>query len=198
MINLNDSSFDAKEVKIFNGGVAGIVNNVTVSLEKKKPEDKEKAPDYKVIFTDESGASCNTSFYYVTEPTQYATVEKQIANQGKVLKHLLHAVISPSFQFPQFDTPKAMLDGCMMTLKQNAVQGAKFRIFCNYGSIQSPKQFLQPRSWVPFIESMSVTESRLEVGKIDQMERIEADSQSGSASTTSSSAAGSPASTDGW
>jgi hypothetical protein len=53
MYNLNDSNFDAKQgVAIFNDGKAGLVDNVSVSVYKKKPEDKENAPDYKLVFKD--------------------------------------------------------------------------------------------------------------------------------------------------
>jgi len=39
MYNLNDASFDAKEgAAIFNGGNAGIAENITIAVVKKKPE----------------------------------------------------------------------------------------------------------------------------------------------------------------
>jgi len=72
MFNLNDSSFDAKEAAvIFNNGEAGIAENVTLTVNKKKPEDKEGSPDYKLTFTDENGGSCNSSFWYVEKATDY-------------------------------------------------------------------------------------------------------------------------------
>ncbi len=182
-INLNDDSFDSKEGgPIFNTGIAGLTENVTISLTKKKAEDKDKSPDYKIVYTDESGASVNTGLYYVTEDTQYKTIQEQIKAQGKVLKHLLHAVISPSFQFPPFSNAKEMLDGCMKALREGAKPGDKFRIFTNYGTTTSPKSFLQPRSWVPFIQPMGSTEDKLYVGTLDQMSRIAPDAKPGAGS----------------
>ena len=66
MINLNDSSFDASEGSaIFNNGNAGVAENVTMSIVKRKADDKPNSPEYKVVFTDENGGSCNTSFCLV-------------------------------------------------------------------------------------------------------------------------------------
>lgn len=173
-INLNDASFDAKTSGStpFNGGVAGIVNNVTAKISKKTPEDKPNSPDYKVTFTDEKGGSCNTSFWYVTEATSYKTVEELIASQAKVLKHLVHAIMGDSYQFPPYETAKAMLDGCMATIHK-AVAGQKFRIFANYGTKTAQKKYIQPRSWVPFIEpaSVSIESTRLVASDLDLLER---------------------------
>ena len=70
-----------------------------------------------------------------------------------------------------------MLDGVMGELRKGLPKAGKFRIFANYGTTEYPKGFIQPRSWVPFLESMSVKEeeTRLKVGNIDQMSRKEAD-----------------------
>jgi len=53
MINLNDDTFDGgSNVTIFNNGTAGIVENVKLSVRKKTAEDKDRAPDYKLTYTD--------------------------------------------------------------------------------------------------------------------------------------------------
>ena len=84
MYNLNDNGFDAKQgAVIFNNGVAGLVEDVKMSVYKKKPEDKENAPDYKVTFTDNNGGECSTSYWYVTKDTQYNTVDKQVRRKSK-------------------------------------------------------------------------------------------------------------------
>jgi hypothetical protein len=178
MINLNDSAFDAKQgTAIFNDGVAGVVDNVAISVNKRKPEDKENSPEYKLTFTDNKGAACNTSFWYVDKATQYQTVEDQVKKQGTVLKHILHAIYGSDYQLPSFNTAKEMLDGCMKLIREGLASGLKFRIFANYGSTQSVKNYIQPRSWVPFMEPMSVSisETRLKAGNIDAMARVEKD-----------------------
>lgn len=178
MINLNDSAFDAKQgAAIFNDGIAGVVENVTLSVTKRKPEDKENSPEYKLTFTDSKGGACNTSFWYIDKATQYQTVEDQVKKQGTVLKHVVHAIYGSDYQLPSFNTAKEMLDGCMKLIREGLAAGLKFRIFANYGSTQSVKSYIQPRSWVPFMEPMSVdiADTRLKPGNIDAMARVEKD-----------------------
>jgi hypothetical protein len=198
MINLNDNAFDAKQgTAIFNNGVAGVVENITVAVNKRKPEDKENSPEYKLSFADSKGATCNTSFWYVDKATQYQTVEDQIKKQGTVLKHVIHAIYGGDYQLPTFNSPKEMLDGCMKIVRDGLASGTKFRIFANYGSTQSIKSYIQPRSWVPFIESMDVDilETRLKAGNIDAMNRVEKDNVS---STNTTSMADSIIDNDEW
>lgn len=178
MINLNDASFDAREgAAIFNNGNAGIAENVTLSISKKKPEDKEGSPDYKLTFTDEAGGACNTSFWYVEKATEYSTVEDQIAKQGKVMKHVIHAIYGNTYQFPSFNSAREMLDGCMKIIRDGLASGPKFRVFANYGTTSSVKNYIQPRSWVPFMEPMSVAlaDTRLKQGNLDAMAKMQAD-----------------------
>lgn len=177
-INLNNEEFNGKQaVAIFNNGEAGVVEDVKVSVEKKKADDKENAPDYKLNFTDASGASCNNSFWYVTEDTQYQTVAQQITKQGKVLKHLIHAVYGSDYQFPEYPNAKAMLDGVMKLLKEGLAKSGTFRIFANYGTKEYTKKYIQPRSWVPFIEPMSVdiANTRLTASDLDALARLQED-----------------------
>lgn len=184
-INLNDSSFDAStgSVAIFNGGKAGIVGDVTMAVEKKKADDKETAPEYKLVFTDGSGATCNTSFWYITEDTQYSTIDQQVMKQGKVLKHVIHAIYGKDYQIPTVENPKQLLDTCMKLIRDGIAGGIKFRIFANYGTVQYTKKYIQPRSWVPFIEPMTVpeAETRLKAGDLDAMERLVEDTVSSGA-----------------
>jgi hypothetical protein len=183
MFNLNDASFDAAEGKaIFNDGNAGVAENITMVVEKKKPEDKPNSPDYKLTFTDSKGGSCNTSFWYVDKDTEYSTIAEQIQKQGKVLKHVIHAIYGDDYQFPNgFNSAKELLDGCMLLIRTGLATGGKFRVFANYGSTQGIKKYIQPRSWVPFVEPMSVAiaDTRLKAGNIDAMARIQEDSISG-------------------
>jgi hypothetical protein len=183
MFNLNDASFDAAEGKaIFNDGNAGVAENITMVVEKKKPEDKPNSPDYKLTFTDSNGGSCNTSFWYVDKDTEYSTIAEQIQKQGKVLKHVIHAIYGDDYQFPNgFNSAKELLDGCMLLIRTGLATGGKFRVFANYGSTQGIKKYIQPRSWVPFVEPMSVAiaDTRLKAGNIDAMARIQEDSING-------------------
>ena len=178
MIDLNNDEFDGgNNVAIFNGGTAGIVDNVTLTIEKKKADAKEGSPDYKLIFTDASGATCNNALWFVTKPTEHADLDKLTNKQGKILKHVAHAVLGDDFSFPQFGDATAMLNGIMKLVKEGLPTAGTFRIFANYGATISPKAYIQPRSWVPFMEPMTVAEdsSRLKVGDIDNMIRLQED-----------------------
>jgi len=186
-INLNEESYDGgNSVAIFNGGVPGIVENVVLTISKKTAEDKETAPDYKLTFTGENDAHCNTALWYITKNTEYNTIAEQQVKQGKILKHVAHAVLGDSYQFPPFADAKAMLDGVMKLIKEGLTNSGKFRIFANYGAKISPKQYVQPRSWVPFMESMTVAleDTRLSITDIDCMERLTADAPITSTATT--------------
>ena len=195
MIDLNNEEYDGGgNVAIFNGGNAGIANDVVLTIEKKKADAKEASPDYKLAFTDASGAVCNTAIWYVTADTQYANIEAQIKRQGKILKHVAHAVLGDSFSFPQYNTAQEMLDGIMKLVREGLPKAGKFRIFANYGTKEYCKKFIQPRSWVPFMESMTVAEAdtRLKAGDLDAMVRLQEDNfvNNGTASTPANAAAG--------
>ena len=179
MYNLNDDGFNAKQgVTIFNDGNAGLVNDVKMSVYKKTNEDKENAPDYKVTFTDSSGGEVSSSYWYATKDTQYSTIEEQARKQGKSMKHIIHAVYGASFEIPFIaKSPKELLDMSMKCIKDGLSSSpSKFRIFATYGTLNSVKNYIQPRSWVPFVESMSTSEdaTRLKLAPtIDAMARVE-------------------------
>ena len=189
-INLNNEEFDGgSDVVIFNGGTAGVAENITVSLEKKKADDKDKSPDYKLVFKDANGGTCNLPFWYVTDPTQWKTVEELIAAQGKVLKHIAHAILGDGYKFPEFANATQMLDGVMKLVKGGIKPGLTFRVFVNYGTPKSVKKYIQPRTWVPFMESMKVAieDTRLKQGDFDAMERLKADNFNPNQSSSTSS-----------
>ena len=179
MYNLNDDGFNAKQgVTIFNDGNAGLVNDVKMSVYKKTNEDKENAPDYKVTFTDSSGGEVSSSYWYATKDTQYSTIEEQARKQGKSMKHIIHAVYGASFEIPFIaKSPKELLDMSMKCIKDGLSSSpSKFRIFATYGTLNSVKNYIQPRSWVPFVESMNTSEdaTRLKLAPtIDAMARVE-------------------------
>jgi hypothetical protein len=176
MIDLNESSYDGGgDVSIFNDGNAGVVENVTLSIIKKGKDDKETAPEYKLVFTDESGASCNMAFWYITEDTAFKTVTEQEQRLGKIMKHVAHVILGNDFTFPKFENGKQLLDG-MMKLFNKGLSGApKIRVFANYGVNDFPKEYIQIRTWVPFMESMDTEAGKLKAGSLDCMVRLKAD-----------------------
>lgn len=178
MYDLNDNGFDAKQgVTIFNDGNAGLVNDVKMSVYKKTKEDKPNAPDYKIIFADKNGGECSTSYWYVTQDTQYSTIDEQVKKQGKSMKHIIHAVYGADHQIAfKASNAKELLDHAMKYIKDGLANAGKFRIFATYGTLNATKKYIQPRSWVPFVESMSVdeTSTRLKLAPtVDAIARIE-------------------------
>jgi hypothetical protein len=199
-IDLNSAEYNASEgVAIFNKGEAGVAEGVTVSLDKKKPEDKPNSPDYKITFTDSSGASCNTSLWYVTQATQYADIDKQTIKQAKILKHMLHCALGPNAKLPVVENATQMLDEAMKMLRTALPKLGPVRVFVNYGTTEYRKKFIQPRSWVPFMESMTVPaeSSVLKVSDIDGMERLTEDKPTAS-KTDAGSTGASDADDEGW
>jgi len=172
-------------VLIFNDGVAGRVENVTVSIAKKgvdyQDEGKNK-PDYQITYTDSKGASTNDGVYYLNEKThnaQYGPFEKAVEKQwNKFASIIVAADGDPTVQAA---SPQEMVDKMAMLLK-NAVLGKSFNVFANYGTKSNPKKYLQVRSWTPFIEKASEENSKLTASNLDQIERIDSNVNS----TTSS------------
>jgi len=103
--------------------------------------------------------------------------------QGKILKHVAQTILGKDFTFPKFANAKGMLDGVMKLIRDGLAAGLTFRVFANYGASISPKAFIQPRSWVPFMEAMGVpvADTLLVQQDNDQMVRITADEPSGGA-----------------
>lgn len=178
-------------VAIFNNGVAGRVETVSVAVTKKGvdyvDENGKNNPDYKVVYTDAAGNSTSEGFYYLNEKThnaQYGTFEKAVEKQWN--KFATIVTVSGGDPAVNADSPVAMLD--QMALKvRDIVVDKKYNVLTNYGTKSNPKRFLQIRSWAPFIElaTVSAEDTKLKLGSLDQEERIEAP-QGGSAAPTMS------------
>lgn len=174
-INLNDKQFETTAIKVFNGGKAGLVKNVAVSVTKKTPAEADNAPDYKLILTDEEGAELNEGFYYFT-PRQGASTEEVKTSEGYELTRLVHlarAVMGADAQLPEVNTVREALDSIMKLVSNNA-GGKTFNVFVNYGTTVRPSQYLRLRRF-NFIESSEVESTTLVQGTKDNMQRITPD-----------------------
>lgn len=177
-INLNDDSFDAKNFIIFGGGKAGIVENVSLSINKKKPEDKESSPEYQLVYTDKDGGKCNTSFWYITKDIGAWTIDEQTQSQGILLKHVLKTIYGNDFAIPSFNDEKELLDKSMALIRDGIKSNPQIRIFANYGTVKKPSAYIGARSWAPMMELMSVPmeETTLKVTTSDRLEPLKEDS----------------------
>ena len=171
MFNLNDKSFDGG-VAIFNGGNAGKVNNVQLTVERKKSTDPDSGPDYKVFYKDETGAVVNQGFYY-HKNNDMNSEQKNKDNEGYLVGRVLSiakALLPKDYLFEQFNTSKEAIDYLFKLINSNC-ENKMVNVFITYGTTMKPSQYLGLR-YFNFIEPVDTTTSRLVKTNTDQMERI--------------------------
>ena len=188
MLNLNGNEFKSQSVAIFNNGIAGKVENVSIAVEKKKSDDPDMAPDYKIIFTDDIG-SINMGIYY---PTDQSTDQQIKLTVGKVLA-ITRAVMGDEHVFPEVSSAKEAIDVCLKLVNKNQ-ETAKVNVFASYGTQDKPKNYLGVYKNFDFVEKAGTTPSKLKVTRNpnrpqynDLLERIEADAPKESAVETAAS-----------
>lgn len=181
MIDLNSKQFDSVS-KIFNDGNAGKVDNVTLKVERKKEGDNEKAPDFKLLVTDEAGNSINAGFYYPTkDPSKNDEQNQKYANmQVSRIVHIARAVVGKDYEFPAVKGVKAAYETLFKIIEDEAGD-KKFSVFVTYGSKSYAKKFLELR-FFNFIEPAGTNPSRLKATNTDLLVRIDPDTMSGGTS----------------
>lgn len=183
MINLNGKEFGG--TIIFNGGNAGKVENVTISIEKKQPGEPDVYPDFKLVVEDAAGGKLNQGFYYFTpNPQNDAARNEQRETQeiSRVL-HIAKAVVGENYDFPAVQSAREAFDVLFKIAADNAA-GKKFNVFATYGTVNRPnkKGYLGLR-YFNFIEPADANPSRLVAGRQDLMERVVEDAPQGQPST---------------
>lgn len=166
-INFNKKEDFIKEIAIFNDGEAGIVGNVRAKITRKGEDDKEKAPDYKLIASDGKG-EVNEGFYYFKALEDAGFKNYQA---GKLI-NLAQGVLGDGVEFPTFSTPKEALDG-VMKMVAPAFKDKPWRVAVTYGTNRRPERYLQFKAFGSFIEPMNVEESKLKIESTDNMVRKE-------------------------
>jgi len=162
-IDLNAKEFDGNV--IFNDGVAGIVENVTIQVGKKELTDGENYPDYKLKFVAPNNASVDKGFYHLDENAE--NFEKRLKGLGSELKHIWGNLIGPEAVIPEFDTHKEMLN-VMFSKFREAIAASPddlYRVTVNYGNLMYPQQYLRVQMFPPYFERMTVEETRLSLRK---------------------------------
>lgn len=159
MINLNSEEFVSSVKPIFNNGIGGEVKGVSVSVEKRKPEDPDNAPNFKIFFTDKNGASVNLGIYYPTEET--SSKNKLIAQQ---LADIVRSVTTDSFQFPTFSSYTELINYCVKTIHENA-SGKLVDVIATYGTKGYPKKYIGMYKIYNFIQSSGSNPSKLRIAK---------------------------------
>jgi len=186
--NLNGEEFKSQSVVIFNNGEAGKVENVSIKVEKRKVDEPDNAPDFKVIFTDNNNASVNLGIYY---PNEQSTEGQTKMTVGKCLA-IARAVLGNEYIFPEVKSTKEAVDVCM-SLTAKAQENAKVNVFVTYGTVGAPKKYIGVYKNFDFIEAVGTVGSKLrrtnnplpEKSQYnDLMERIVEDAVEGNTSTT--------------
>jgi len=151
-VDLNKSEDFVKELKIFNDGIAGIVDNVKLTIERKTPGTDDKKPDYKLIAVDSKGASINEGFYYQEEGSKGFT-----GYQAQRLIMLARGVFGDDVKFPVWNTTREVLDGVMKMVAPSL--NKPFRVAVCYGTSKNPARYLGFKSFGSFIQPMTVANS---------------------------------------
>lgn len=170
-INLNNEEFNGgSNFKIFNGGTAGVCRD---SIGLRIERGVSPQPDYKLFFKDKSDAEINMGLYYINEATE---TDKNKIKYGAKLKHLVHCYLGKDTVIPTMATYKELTDWVISQIEPLFNQ-VVVRLLVTYGTTQYPKNFLQVRGYVPFIEAEStpIGDSVLKLGDIDQKTRPVAD-----------------------
>lgn len=189
--NFNEEDKAKNPVAIFNNGNAGKAEGVTITALKKGVDyDGERLPDYKLKYTDNI-SSIEMSYYYMTKEGHnpaYGTYEDAVKKQWQKVGSILDVCGVNSAG--NFKDAKEMLDSIMSKIN-SATAGKTFNVFANYGHVNSPKKWLQIRSWKPFVELEGTEPTTLKATKIDQMVRLTPDTGTNTTSTSSSNGWGS-------
>lgn len=154
-INLNELGADQGDVKIFNEGTAGRVTNVSVSVLKKTPEDKDNAPDFKIVYTDANGGTVNDGVYYPKDGDAQNIVQIKTSRLVKLL-HSLNPETKTK-QLPEFDNYRDATEFLMKQIVANSKNG-RVNIFVTYGTVGKPSKYLGLRLF-DFVEPVGTNES---------------------------------------
>ena len=173
-IDLNGKDFEGGTA-IFNGGNAGLAKDVTISVAKRKVDEPENYPNYKLIVKDSDGLEISQGFYYFTPNPQKdeAHNEKRATQEVSRVLHLARAVMGADYDFPaDIASVEQAYDVLFALVKDNA-EGKKFNVFTTYGTTMRPSKYLGVR-YFDYIEPAGEN-SRLSVKRTDNMERVVAD-----------------------
>ena len=173
MFDLNDEKQFGGAPSILNGGEAGLVKNVKVSVEKKEASDTSNNPDYKVFFEDDQG-KVNEGFYYHKDNDQKNEEQNKAAEKrlvGRVLS-IAKSVLGKDYVFPDVagKTSSEVIDILFNLVNQNA-EGKLVNVYVTYGNKGYASQYLGVR-YFDFIEPAGTEPTTLKPKNDDILERI--------------------------
>lgn len=181
IFDLNNGSLVSGGTAIFNNGLAGKVENVSIEVKRKEATGPFSYADYTLVVTDGVGSSLNNLFSYHKNNDQYDAAKNQ-ANQGYLLgriQTIAQSVLPAGFVYPDVAgmSCNEIVDLLFKLIHDNATD-KKVNVFVTYGTKTKPSQYMGLR-FFNFIEALGTTKSRLSATGNDMMERIVADAPTG-------------------
>jgi len=154
---------------VFNNGVAGKAVGVNITVEKRKVDEPDSYPDYKLIVSDESGGiPINQGFYINSEDD-----DKRQQMTYQRVKSIADAVVPEDFVYPEVNGYVDALNTLFKVIKENS-DGKKVDVFVCYGYTGKPSKYLGLRMF-NFIQKQDASFDRLKPTNTDILERPEAD-----------------------
>ena len=154
---------------VFNNGIAGKAIGVSVTVEKRKVDEPDSYPDYKLVVSDESGGMpINQGFYINSEDD-----EKRQQMTYQRVKSIADAVVPEDFVYPEVNGYIDAMNTLFKVIKENA-DGKKVDVFVTYGYTAKPSKYLGLRMF-NFIQKQNASFDRLKPSNTDILERPEAD-----------------------
>lgn len=163
MFDLNSNEYDGASA-IFNNGVPGKIEGVTISVERKKPEDPDLYPDFKLLVHDGTEATPLGQGFYTNDTDQ----KKQAINIQRI-KSIASAVVPKDFVYPTANDYKGAITSLFTVINEHC-KDKKVNVFATYGYSAKPSKYLGLR-YFNFIEAEGATNSRLTKAFSDVMER---------------------------
>lgn len=169
--NLNEKAAGSA---IFNNGAAGKAVGVEVTIEKRKADEPDSYPDYKLVVTDQSGGMPINQGFYINDADP--DNRKQMTYQR--IKSIADAVVPEDFVYPEVNGYVDAINTLFKVIKENS-EGVKVDVFVCYGyvdKVQGPKpsKYLGLRMF-NFIQKQDASFDRLKASAADIMVRPEAD-----------------------
>ena len=154
---------------VFNNGIAGKAVGVSVTVEKRKVDEPDSYPDYKLVVSDESGGMpINQGFYINSEDD-----DKRQQMTYQRVKSIADAVIPEDFVYPEVNGYIDAMNTLFKVIKENS-DGKKVDVFVTYGYTAKPSKYLGLRMF-NFIQKQNASFDRLKPSNTDILERPEAD-----------------------
>lgn len=154
---------------VFNNGVAGKAVGVSVTVEKRKVDEPDSYPDYKLVVSDESGGMPINQGFYINE----ADDDKRKGMTYQRVKSIADAIVPEDFVYPEVTGYMDAINTLFKVIKENA-DGKKVDVFVTYGYTAKPSKYLGLRMF-NFIQKQNASFDRLKPSNTDILERPEAD-----------------------